>query len=261
MSELTVFQFQESEVRTVVIGGEPWFIGRDVCAVLGYTNVSKTLDDHVHAEDKSYNDSLLSVGQRGAWLINEAGLYSLVLRSKMEQARTFQRWVTREVLPSIRKNGGYLSPTVDFTDPENIQAILDNWKADRKKLEQAKETIVAYTPKVEFYDAITASEDTISMGEVAKVLNFKDMGRNNLFQFLRQRKVLDSSNVPYQTYVDRLWFEVTEKKYTDSVNNTHITLTTVVRQAGLDGIRKLLLKAGYVSNKKGYLMHIEGFDD
>lgn len=95
------------EVRTVVIDGEPWFVGKDVAQCLGYTNPSKALADHVDDDDKLNNKTLSSLGQRGGWLINESGMYALIFGSKLEKAREFKRWVTSEVLPTLRKTGHY----------------------------------------------------------------------------------------------------------------------------------------------------------
>ncbi len=100
---------QFGEIRAVDIDGEPWLVGKDVATALGYQNPSKALADHVDAEDKLNNESLLSLGQRGGWLINESGLYSLILSSKLPTAKVFKRWVTSQVLPSIRKHGGYIT--------------------------------------------------------------------------------------------------------------------------------------------------------
>lgn len=111
MNEITVFNNDEfGSIRTVTIEHEPWFVGKDVAEVLGYTNPSKALTDHVDTEDKLNNETLLSLGQRGGWLINESGLYSLILSSKLPSAKKFKRWVTSEVLPSIRKTGSYGKP-------------------------------------------------------------------------------------------------------------------------------------------------------
>lgn len=113
--ESTVDQLQQmvfdnadfGEVRTVVIDGEPWFVGKDVAECLGYTNPSKALADHVDDDDKLNNKTLSSLGQRGGWLINESGMYALIFGSKLEKAREFKRWVTSEVLPTLRKTGHY----------------------------------------------------------------------------------------------------------------------------------------------------------
>ncbi len=108
MNELQIFENEDfGEIRTVTINNEPWFVGKDVTDILGYTNSSKALADHVDEEDKLNNESLSSLGQRGGWLINESGLYSLILLSKMPNAKKFKHWVTSEVLPSLRKTGSY----------------------------------------------------------------------------------------------------------------------------------------------------------
>ena len=106
--QLQTFQNLEfGEIRSMTINGEPWFVGKDVATALGYTNASKALNDHVDSEDKLNNETLSSLGQRGGWLINESGMYSLILGSKLDGAKRFKRWVTSEVLPSIRKSGAY----------------------------------------------------------------------------------------------------------------------------------------------------------
>lgn len=120
MEELRTWNFEDHEVRTVEIDGEPWFVGKDVATVLGYQNGSKALSDHVDEEDKLNNESLSSLGQRGGWLINESGLYSLILSSKLPNAKAFKRWVTSEVLPSIRKTGSY---TYQRANPNEEKAL------------------------------------------------------------------------------------------------------------------------------------------
>ena len=123
MNELQIFNNPEfGDIRIVEIDGEPWMVGKDVAAALGYQNPSKALADHVDNEDKLNNESLSSLGQRGGWLINESGLYSLVLSSKLPGAKKFRRWVTAEVLPSIRKTGGYNLPK-DY--PSALRALAD----------------------------------------------------------------------------------------------------------------------------------------
>ena len=121
-NELQIFENTElGSVRTIAMNGEPYFVGKDVAAILGYTNPSKALADHVEEEDKLNNESLLALGQRGGWLINESGLYSLILSSKMPNAKKFKRWVTSEVLPQIRQTGGYI-PLSQEDDEATIMA-------------------------------------------------------------------------------------------------------------------------------------------
>lgn len=150
MNNLQIFNSPEfGQVRTIQQNGEPWFVGKDVAEILGYTNPSKALVDHVDDEDKLNNDSLSSLGQRGGWLINESGLYSLILSSKMPKAKEFKRWVTSEVIPAIRKTGKYEAmaqavpindePVTDFTQLEfdqriRIAAIIASCRRERLPL-------------------------------------------------------------------------------------------------------------------------------
>lgn len=108
-NEIQIFNFENNEIRALNVGGQPYFVGKDVADILGYTNSSKALADHVDDEDKLNNESLSSLGQRGGWLINESGLYSLILSSKMPNAKKFKRWVTSEVLPAIVHKGVYMT--------------------------------------------------------------------------------------------------------------------------------------------------------
>lgn len=235
MNELQIFNSEEfGNIRTTEIDGQPYFVGKDIADVLGYTNPSKALSDHVDEDDKLNNESLSSLGQRGGWLINESGLYSLVLSSKLPNAKKFKRWVTSEVLPSIRKTGGYHLPQ---TYSEALRELADMAEQKEKLMlenEQMK-------PKADFFDAVADSKTAISMNEVSKVLAIKGYGRNNLFEFLRDKGVLDRYNVPYQRYVDAGYFRVIEQKYMKN-GEPQVTTKTLVYQKGVDAIRKLLLK-------------------
>ena len=123
MNEMKIFNSPDfGDIRTMLMDGEPWFVGKDVATILGYQNPSKAIYDHIDDEDKLNNESLSSLGQRGGWLINESGLYSLILSSKLPAAKKFKKWVTSEVLPTIRKTGGYNAP-VSMTVPEQIQLL------------------------------------------------------------------------------------------------------------------------------------------
>ena len=125
MTELQIFNFDGSQVRTFLINEEPYFVGKDVAQILGYQNLSKAIKDHVDDEDKLNNVSLSSLGQRGGWLINESGVYSLVFGSKLEKAKEFKRWVTAEVLPAIRKHGAYLTDKKAYEITHNPNSLAD----------------------------------------------------------------------------------------------------------------------------------------
>lgn len=166
MNDIKVFENDAfGSVRTMDMEGEVWFVGKDVAEILGYTNPSKALADHVDEEDKLNNESLSSLGQRGGWLINESGLYSLVLSSKLPTAKQFKRWITKEVIPSIRKTGGYFATPKTYV--EALRALADA-EEEKERLSLENEEM---KPKAEFYDAVTDSKDAIPMGEVAKVLD------------------------------------------------------------------------------------------
>lgn len=142
MNNLKIWENPEfGELRIVDMNGEPWMVGKDVAQALGYQNASKALNDHVDPEDKLNNESLLSLGQRGGWLINESGLYSLVLSSKLPGAKRFRRWVTGEVLPSIRKHGAYMTPETlqqALLNPDTMIQLCQQLKDEQERSARLK---------------------------------------------------------------------------------------------------------------------------
>lgn len=244
MNELKIFENPDfGQIRVVNINGEPWLVGKDVAEVLGYTNPSKALIDHVDNEDKLNNESLSSLGQRGGWLINESGLYSLVLSSKLPTAKKFRRWVTSEVLPSIRKTGGY-SLNIPKNLPEALRAYAAEIEAHEKTktaLAKKEKKIALDAPKVDFYDSVANSESLLTFEKVAKLIAKKGLGRNKMIGWLRDLKLLrktDSGNVPYQQYVNKGYFKLVES--TRVINGyERVFTTTYVTQKGLDYILKL----------------------
>lgn len=241
MNDIKVFENDAfGSVRTMDMEGEVWFVGKDVAEILGYTNPSKALADHVDEEDKLNNESLSSLGQRGGWLINESGLYSLVLSSKLPTAKQFKRWITKEVIPSIRKTGGYFATPKTYV--EAFRALADA-EEEKERLSLENEEM---KPKAEFYDTVAESSTTFEVGVVAKILNF-GIGRNKLFKFLRNEGILNPDNIPYQQYVDAGYFKVVEMPYGKLNGDTLVGKKTVVYQKGIDYIRKRLIKKGKVA--------------
>ena len=232
------------ELKIVMIDNEPWFVGREVAEKLGYSNPQKAVREHVDDEDKGMNEMFTPGGKQNTIIINESGLYSLILKSKLPEAKQFKRWVTSEVLPSIRKDGGYISISNEMSDEEIMaKALVVAQKTiERKNLElqEQKKIILEQQPKVEFYDDVAGSKDAVAMKEVAKVLGIKGLGRNKLFKFLRDKKILDRNNMPYQEYVDRGYFRVIEQRYNTNNGDIKITFTTLVYNKGIVYIRKLL---------------------
>lgn len=232
MEELQVFNSDEfGTIRIKTIDGEPWFVAKDVADKLGYaqtSNMMKRID-----EDDSKSSILDGMNMKSS-LINESGLYSAIIGSKLDSAKRFKHWVTSDVLPSIRKNGGYIANQENLT-PEQIVAnaliVAQNIIAQKEK------QIEDMRPKADFFDAVADSKTAISMNEVSKVLGIKGLGRNNLFEFLRDNAILDRCNVPYQKYIDCGWFRVIEQKYTKN-GEEHISIKTLVYQKGVDAIRR-----------------------
>ena len=173
--ELKVFENAAfGAVRALEIDGAPWFVGKDVTDILGYQNPSEALSDHVDDEDKLNSKTLSSLGQRGGWLINESGLYSLVLSSKLPSAKAFKRWVTSEVLPSIRKHGLYAIDEI-IANPDMAIAALQALKEEREKrlaaeLDKAVLTqqVAELRPKASYYDLILQCASLLSVTEISK---------------------------------------------------------------------------------------------
>ena len=237
MNELQIFNNEEfGEIRTITKDGEPWFVGKDITEKLGYQNGSRDIARHVDEDDQIVIPIPGDTQNRNMLVINESGLYSLVISSKLPNAKKFKKWVTSEVLPSIRRNGGYIANQEQMT-PEQI--VANALIVAQNIISQKDRQIEEMKPKADFFDAVADSKTAISMNEVAKVLNIKGYGRNNLFEFLRENKVLDRWNVPYQKYVDNGWFRVIEQHYQKN-GEPIVTTKTLVYQKGVDGIRKMI---------------------
>ena len=205
--ELTIYKNHEfGSVRATSLNGEPWLVGKDVAEVLGYSDTNKAIAMHVDDDDKLNDKTASSLGQRGGWLINESGVYSLIFGSKLPKAKEFKHWVTSEVLPSIRKNGGYIAGQETMTDSELIAKALI---VAQRTLAERNRLLEEQKPKVIFADAVAASKSTILIGELAKILkaNGLDTGQNRLFDLLRRdgylinRKGTDY-NMPTQKSMD-----------------------------------------------------------
>ena len=233
MSELQIFQNEEfGQIRTVEINGKPYFNANDVASALGYCNTNDAVRRHCRGCVK--HDTPTTSGIQPITFIPEGDIYRLVMRSKLPGAERFESWVCDDVLPSIRKNGSYELPK---TYAEALRELAD-------KAEQVERLAIEnqeLKPKAEFFDAVTDSKDAFDMKNVANVLDM-GIGRNNLFKFLRDQKILMSDNRPYQDYIDRGYFRVIEQKYDKGYGETGISIKTLVFQKGVDFIRKRLLQ-------------------
>lgn len=240
MNDLKIYENKEfGEIRTVVENGEPWFVGKDVAEILGYSNPRKAVIDHVDEEDKMDGVTIRdSIGREQIpVLINESGLYSLILSSKLPNAKKFKKWVTSEVLPSIRKNGGYIAGQEIMSDDELMARALQ--VAQNKILERNKQ-IETMKPKAIFADAVAASHTSILVGELAKILkqNGVNIGQNRLYEWLRENGYLikgnkrTDRNAPTQRSMDMGLFEVKISTVVNSDGSVRETRTTKVTGKG-----------------------------
>lgn len=261
MNELRMFNSPEfGEVRVIMgADNEPKFCLVDVCQTLGLnpSKIAQRLTDDVLSK-YPIADALGRKQENN--FVNEDGLYDVILDSRKKKAKMFRKWVTSEVLPAIRKTGGYMVTKQDDT-PEMIMAravmvAQDTIKRHEQRMRELENDnkrksaeITVMRPKAEFYDTIMGTGKTIEMKDVAKILDM-GIGRNNLFKFLREHKVVDERNVPYQLYVDKRWFKSIPVYFDDPRTGIpSMYLKTVVYPAGIDGIRQLLKSKGYKKNR------------
>lgn len=240
MNNLQIFKSPDfGQVRTIQQNGEPWFIGKDVAEILGYKKPENAIAVHVDDEDKTTTliQGTGSNYKSNAVIINESGLYSLILSSKMPKAKEFKRWVTSEVIPAIRKHGGYL--TADkieqaLTDPDTIIKLATTLKEERAARQQAEASLQAAKPKVLFADAVSASDSTILIGDLAKILkqNGYNTGQKRLFQWLRDNGYLIKRqgadyNSPTQRSMELGLFRVKETPIIHA--DGHVTVNKTVK--------------------------------
>lgn len=263
MNNLQFFNFEDQSVGVVKINEEPWFVGKDLTNILGYTNGPKAIKDHVDEEDKLSERIVMSGQHRQVFLVNESGLYSLILSSKMPNAKKFKRWVTHEVLPAIRKHGAYMTDEKIeevLTDPDTIIKLATQLKDERQQrlIEQqlrrdAESQVREMKPKALFADAVTSSKSTVLISDLAKMIKQNgvhylyvtvngttkklNMGPNNLFKWMRENHYLiarkgSDYNSPTQRSMLMELFEIKEKTIVHSDGHTTISKTPKVTGKG-----------------------------
>lgn len=233
MNEVKTFNSKEfGDVRTVTINGEPRFAGKDVALALGYANPQKAIRDHVLLEDRTVNESFTVNGTKVV-LINESGLYALIFGSKLDSAQRFKHWVTSEVLPAIRRTGGY-----QMQAPQGKELLALAVLEAQKTIEAQNAEIERMRPKEIFADAVKASDSSILIGDLAKLLrqNGVDTGQKRLFEQLRNEGYLmktgSSRNMPKQKYVENGFFQIKETVISNPDGSVRMTKTTKVTGKG-----------------------------
>lgn len=246
-----LFNFQGQQVRTVTIDDEPYFVGKDIATILGYSNTRDALAKHVDIEDKNtvaIHDGITR-GNPNQAVINESGLYSLILSSKLPQAREFKHWVTSEVLPTIRKHGAYMTDQKAFDVTHNAQGLADLLQQAAEQLQKKDIQIEEMKPKALFADAVSTAKTNILIGEMAKILKANGvdyitvagqkvtMGQNHFFQWLRENGYLikrrgTDYNAPTQMAMNKGLFKVKESTSIDANGTTRVNKTTKVTGKG-----------------------------
>ena len=250
MNEPQLFDFHGQQVRTVTINNEPYFVGRDVTKILQYSNGPKAIRDHVDEEDK-LTERIVLAGQHGeVQVINESGLYSLILTSKLPKAKEFKHWVTSEVLPAIRKHGAYMTDQKAFDVVHNADGLADLLQQAADQLKAKDIQIAEMKPKAIFADAVSTSSSSILVGQLAKILkqNGVEIGQNRLFAWLRNHGYLgkrgNNKNVPTQRAVAMGLFKTKETAVTHGDGHTTIQITTKVTGKGQQYFINKFLKGG-----------------
>lgn len=250
MNQLQIFENPEfGAVRTVEIDGEPWLVGKDVAQALGYNNTRDALARHVDSEDR--NTVVNPDGKQGnpnMTVINESGLYSLVLSSKLPTARKFKHWVTSEVLPSLRRHGLYAADEL-LNNPDLMIRAMEELKAERARANALAEKVERDAPKVLFAESVAASQHSILVFDLAKILrqNGVQIGGNRLFEWLRTNGYLirrkgSDWNMPTQRAVDMGLFEIKETSVTHADGHVTVNKTPKVTGKGQQYFVNLFLR-------------------
>ena len=242
MNDMKIFENSEfGAVRVVDVNGEPWFVARDVASALGYVDTTQAIRMHCEKAN-DFRGVEMTATATPMKIIPEEDVYALIFGSRLESAKQFRRWICDEVLPTIRKHGGYLTPAKleeALTDPDTIIRLATNLKAEREKRHALEAQAAADRPKVVFAESIEVAKTSILVGEMAKLIKQAtgcDMGQNRFFEWLRANGYLhkggSARNMPTQRCIDAGWMEIKEGTRIGSSGECHITRTPKVTGKG-----------------------------
>lgn len=238
MSTPQIFNFEKNEVRTFLVNDEPYFVGKDVASVLGYSNTPKAIRDHVDEEDKTQNESF-TVNGTALMLINESGLYSLILKSKMPNARKFKRWVTSEVLPTIRKTGSYTNVPQSFAQALRLAADLE------EKNQLLEQQIAEYEPKISYLDMILSSTDTVATSQIAADYGMSAIALNKLLNELGVQHKVSGQWILYRKHMNQGYTKSHTSEIPKADGGIKVVMNTKWTQKGRVFIYNLLTAEGY----------------
>lgn len=246
MNEIQVWNYESSEVRTVQVNGEPWFVLSDVCKVLELSTPARVAE-RLEKDEVSQTHTIDRMGRsQKVWIINESGLYTVILRSDKPQAKPFRKWVTSVVLPSIRKHGAYMTDQAlekALTNPDFLIQLATQLKTEQEQRRRLETTVAAQSkqmeqdkPKVLFADSVAASSSSILIGELAKLIkqNGVDMGQRRLFAWMRENGYLikrcgSEYNLPTQRSMERGLMEIKE---TSVIHSGYTTISKTPKVTG-----------------------------
>ena len=242
-----IFHYQNKPFRTVQIDGEPWFVAADVCDTLGLTQVSRAMNRLDEDEVRLLKVTHPQNPEKSMFMnaVNEPGLYRLIWCSTKPEAKFFRRWITHEVLPALRRTGGYQQgeelpvqsgKLLQFSRRDLLHLAVEA----ENECEELRGVVAELLPKAEFYDRVADVNASFSLGETAKMLAINGFGRNNLIRFLRSQGVLMADNVAKQRFVERGYFRVVQRDYSAPDGTLRVKAVTRVYEKGVDYIRRLM---------------------
>lgn len=239
MNTPQIFNFEQNEVRTVLVNDEPYFVGKDVASVLGYSNTKDALSRHVDLEDKMGSRITTSGQSREMTIINESGLYSLILKSKLPKAKKFKRWVTSEVLPTIRKTGSYSNVPQSFAQALRLAADLE------EKNQLLEQQIAEYEPKISYLDTILSSTDTVATSQIAADYGMSAIALNKLLNELGVQHKVSGQWILYRKHMNQGYTKSHTTEIPKADGGTKVVMNTKWTQKGRVFIYNLLIAEGY----------------
>ncbi|MDB1693216.1 phage antirepressor [Enterococcus casseliflavus] len=239
MNTPQIFNFEQNEVRTILVNDEPYFVGKDVARVLGYSNTKDALSRHVDSEDKTGARITTSGQSREMTIINESGLYSLILKSKLPNARKFKRWVTSEVLPTIRKTGSYTNVPQSFAQALRLAADLE------EKNQLLEQQIAEYEPKISYLDMILSSTDTVATSQIAADYGMSAIALNKLLNKLGVQYKVSGQWILYRKHMNQGYTKSHTSEIPKADGGVKVVMNTKWTQKGRVFIYNLLTAEGY----------------
>lgn len=239
MNTPQIFSFEKNEVRTILVNDEPYFVGKDVAEILGYERADNAIRNHVDDEDKLTHQISASGQNRNMTIINESGLYSLILKSKLPSAKKFKRWVTSEVLPQIRKTGSYTNVPHSFAEALRLAADLE------EKNQLLEQQIAEYEPKISYLDMILSSTDTVATSQIAADYGMSAIALNKLLNQLGVQHKVSGQWILYRKHMNQGYTKSHTSEIPKADGGVKVVMNTKWTQKGRVFIYNLLITEGY----------------